>query len=394
MKKSTKVRASKKLKWRAEYFVYRLCEKLLSIFSIEAVFGLGELLGSIFYRLSPRYRLIVRRNLKVVLGEAEELYEPSSEEVERVFRRNIANILTTIVAYKIKPNQLENYLEVVGFDKINDRLKESGVVLKLSHMGNWEVLTKFTEMLPEGTISCALYRPLNNPLLDALIVRRREKAGMNLISKRNPVYTLLKCLKKNGIVSILSDQKIGDRGSLISFFGATTPCTRLPHLLHEKAEAPIFIVKMSTIGPAKWRLEAIPLGRSSFQESYDKLALAMRSSYEDCFWLQDRWQEAPKVEWLDENLELEPSIFPRKKLPCILESREILTEYPMIKKYLKSYDLLFWDEGNSVEDAYFAIGEHTGEFLSDCIKAGIKRRNCLCPKPFNNRLKVNFLKRP
>ncbi len=370
---SESVSIGKKISWRVEYLAYRGFELVLGLFPIERVFRFGELLGSVMCRFSPRYRAIVRRNLMVALSSDAELAEPTAQQVEAVFRRNGGNMLTSLVAGKLKQEELKDHLEVVGMDQFVAALEESGAILMLAHMGNWEMLTKFTQMLSDPPPMGALYRPLNNPHVNELVLKSREAAGMTLVSSKNPAFALLRILRKKGIVSILSDQRIGGRGDFCSFFGVATPCTRLPYLLHEKTAKALFSVKMETLAPAKWRLTFTRFESGTQQEAFDALAVGMQSSSADCFWFQDRWQVFPTLEELKEVEACHSDHFPVKRLRCILESRSILEEFPELGVKLASYDLIFADEGGCPTRAYCAVGEEGGEFYAKCKKNGLKR---------------------
>jgi len=103
----TKKPITRRVSWRIEYLCYRVLERILCCFSLASVYHFGELIGSIHYRISPRYRAIVKRNLRVVMGMGPELATPSDIDIETVFRRNGGNLLSTIVAHKIQSKNLE-----------------------------------------------------------------------------------------------------------------------------------------------------------------------------------------------------------------------------------------------------------------------------------------------
>ncbi len=362
-----------RISWKIEYCGYVLLERILGCFSIESIYALGEFIGALFYRFSPSYRAIVKRNLRVVMSNDSKLANPTDEEVEAVFRGNGGNFLSTLIAHNIPAEDLSNHLEIEGLDKLSEALESTGAVLMLAHMGNWELLTKFTAKLPESVPMGAIYRPLNNPHVNELVLKRRESAGMTLVSFKNPAFTLLRLLKKRGIVSILSDQRIGERGEHVAFFGCPTPCSRLPHLLHEKTGSPLFTVAMHTVSPAKWRLTFTDQETLTQQEAFDQLATGMQTSPSDCFWFQDRWQEFPNLKWLNEAQECSSLLFQKKRLVCILESRSLLERHPLIEERLKNYDLQFWDEGDCPSNAYIAIYDKDLTFVKQCKKYGLKK---------------------
>jgi KDO2-lipid IV(A) lauroyltransferase len=63
-------------------------------------------------------------------------------------------------------------------------------------------------------------RPLDNPLIDALIERRRGLTGNRTIGKREYARAILKALAANRAVGILVDQNsAADAGVFVDFFG-------------------------------------------------------------------------------------------------------------------------------------------------------------------------------
>ena len=58
-----------------------------------------------------------------------------------------------------------------------------GVLFATAHLGNWE-LSAFSHALLETPMSVVV-RPLDNPLIDRLVERRRTLSGNRLIDKRD-----------------------------------------------------------------------------------------------------------------------------------------------------------------------------------------------------------------
>ena len=63
-------------------------------------------------------------------------------------------------------------------------------------------------------------RPFDNPLIDALIERRRGLSGNRMIGKKEYARSILKALAANRAVGILVDQNsAADAGVFVDFFG-------------------------------------------------------------------------------------------------------------------------------------------------------------------------------
>ena len=65
-----------------------------------------------------------------------------------------------------------------------------------------------------------LVRPLDNPLIDRLVERRRGLSGNRVIFKKDFARSILKALAANDKVGILIDQNAAlDSGVFVDFFG-------------------------------------------------------------------------------------------------------------------------------------------------------------------------------
>jgi len=361
----------KDVKMKAEFFIYLLVEFCISRLSIRSSFLVGEFLGSIFYRMAPRYRAIVRRNL-AIMGSTSPLYHsPSDDEIEEVFRKGGGNLVSAICSSRKSQADALACLKVRGDKKVTEALQHSGAMVVLGHMGNWELLTQFTDSSFTSAPIGALYRPLNNPYMNELVLKRRAQSGMTLISSRNPAFSIFKLLKKNGLFCVLSDQKIGDRGVVTNFGGLTTNCTRLPLTIHEKAKVPVFVMSMVSTEAGIWEMEFKRIEEPSQQSILDELSLSLKQSLPDCFWFQDRWVEQIRPEYLP--TDSQSQVFQDKKRICILESKELLhNNKELAWLETNNFILLDWSAGDSPLDAYYAIG-HSDTFKDACKKGGLKK---------------------
>jgi len=94
-----------------------------------------------------------------------------------------------------------------------------GVLFATAHLGNWE-LSAYAHALLAAPMDIVV-RPLDNPLLDALVERRRSLSGNRIIGKQEYARAILKALAANRAVGILVDQNsAADAGVFVDFFGA------------------------------------------------------------------------------------------------------------------------------------------------------------------------------
>ena len=281
----------KTLQWRLECLGHSLVEILASRLPGPLVFRLGEALGGLVWRFMPLRQKLVLRNLRIVFGGEKDLPELRRMALE-TFRRSGGNLISAARTAVLPPERLGEVIEIENIGLLEQELARGrGLVLLLSHMGNWEILSRIVHLFPPGSKTGAFYRPLNNPLLDERILRRRQTDGTRMFSKRDNPHHVAAFLREGGIVGILADQRVGMQGELVSFFGRLTRSSPLPGLLARRAKSGVLALSVRTVGAGKWRAEfhAVDLPHRT-GNCMLALERAMKSSVLDVFWLQERWK--------------------------------------------------------------------------------------------------------
>lgn len=282
---------SKTVKWRLECMGHSLVEVMAGCLPGPLVYRLGESLGSLACMIMPRRRKMVLRNLRIAF--AGEKSPPELQEmVRQTFRRTGGNLISAAHTSRLSPARLAEVMTIRNFQLLLDALADGkGVVLLLSHMGNWEVLSRMIHLFPEGVKTGAFYRPLNNPLLDQRVLFRRQADGTRMFSKRDNPLHVAAFLREGGIVGILADQRVGPKGELTEFFGRMTRASPLPALLARRAKSTVLALAVTTDRPGRWTATFLPVA-APLHTAHCMVALeqAMKSDPLDVFWLQERWK--------------------------------------------------------------------------------------------------------
>ncbi|PWT80996.1 MAG: lipid A biosynthesis acyltransferase, partial [Acidobacteria bacterium] len=96
--------------------------------------------------------------------------------------------------------------------------KGRGIIFLTGHIGPWEILS-FGWSALQYPISF-LVRPLDNPLLEDLVERRRTRFGNRAIDKKSAARQALRLLREGGTLGILSDLNTQEfEGVFVPFFG-------------------------------------------------------------------------------------------------------------------------------------------------------------------------------
>ena len=165
----------------------------------------------------PRLRRVARQNLAMALPE----FTPQRhrEIVDGVFR-SVARILVTFAKFPaIRRQPLDRWIRLEGGEHFDEALRQGrGVLFATAHLGNWE-LSAFAHALFTGPMNVVV-RPLDNPLIDRMVERRRALTGNRPIGKKDFARSILKALAANQAVGILIDQNAAlDTGVFVDFFG-------------------------------------------------------------------------------------------------------------------------------------------------------------------------------
>ena len=282
---------TKKLSWRLEYAGYLFMETGIRALPPSLIDRAGSAIGFLFFHLSPRYRRLAIRNLRIAFGKEKTLHEIHTL-AKKTCQRTIANFLGALKTSVLPSREIPNHVSLLGLPLLNQALAEGkGAILVLGHMGNWEILNRLHQLLPPGTPAGGIYQPLKNPLVNELFLRRREQDGSKFFSKKDGFHAPATFVKEGGLLIVVADQKVGRQGEPCPFFGRLSSLSPLPALLARKAKAPVFVVGIETQRPGAWQVRLEPLGmQPKTITTLSALESLIRRSPADYLWLHDRWK--------------------------------------------------------------------------------------------------------
>ena len=186
-----------------------------------APLALANPLARIYSRLLdlslPRLRRVAYRNLAMALPE---LGAARHKDIVDGVYRSIARVLVAFAKFPaIRRDTVKQWIRCEGLEHVHAALQKGrGVLFATAHMGNWELSAYAYAFLAEPMD--VVVRPLDNPLIDALVERRRSLSGNRAIAKQEYARAILKALAANRAVGILVDQNASaDAGVFADFFG-------------------------------------------------------------------------------------------------------------------------------------------------------------------------------
>lgn len=199
--------------WRIEALAFSGLFALLRALGVEGASGFG---GWLLRTLGPVVgtHKTVLRNLQIAFpdmapSERDQLARDQWEQTGRTFAE-------LAVMDHLTPEG--GRIDIVGLERLH-AIRDSGkaVVLVSGHLANFEVMA--AAILSAGVPCQVTYRAANNPYVDALIRRSRERYGIKLFAPKggDGARELLQGMTRGESPALLNDQKFSE-GPEVTFF--------------------------------------------------------------------------------------------------------------------------------------------------------------------------------
>ena len=205
---------------------------------------IGRQIGRLAYWLAPRRRRIAMINLKLCF--------PTEDDKQRhlLLKRHFESLgmglLETFSAWWSPDKMLKPLEQIQGLEHVQTALAQGkGVILLSAHFTSLEMGSRFLTMhVPIH----GMYRPHENPVIDYVMKKGREKQAEKAIA-RDAIRDILRSLKHNKPVWFAVDQNFGHKNSVfVDFFGipaaTNTAITRLAQVSNA-AVIPFFTQRLA-----------------------------------------------------------------------------------------------------------------------------------------------------
>lgn len=208
------MRPRSRIRNMAEYALALAAVKSIEWTPMPLAARLARMYIKLLDRAVPKLRFTAYRNLGFAMPECN-----IRGATDGVFD-SLARVLLAVAKFpRMRPDTIGQWIRCEGLEHFDAARREGrGVLVATGHLGNWE-LSAFAHAWLTGPMNVVV-RPLDNPLLDDFLRRRRELSGNRSISKREIVRPILKALAANEAVGILVDHNsAADSGVFVDFFG-------------------------------------------------------------------------------------------------------------------------------------------------------------------------------
>lgn len=288
------------LRHRIEYAVVASVRGLVRVLPSGVSRALGTLIGLVFYVGDGAHRRLAVSQLRAafpVRSEAE------CRALARATFGHFGRLLVAVLRFSaLSPEQMRARVEYEGEERVRTALAAGkGAILFSGHFGFWELQgIAHPLVLPPMSV---LARPLDNPLLHALLERMRCATGNRVIYRKGAVRRVLRALAANEVVAIMIDQHIQSTDAVqVDFFNRPASTTTALATLALRTGAPLVPVFCLPLSGGRYRMvyeHPVPLPpegtpdpvREVTQRCTDVLEMYVRRHPHLWLWMHRRWRE-------------------------------------------------------------------------------------------------------
>lgn len=294
---------------RLEYLLFRALFSFFRTLPFSFAFRLGEFIGQLLYLCDRRHRRIGLCNLAIAFPQKTEA------EHRAILRESLVNLGRLMAEFchldTLTPENIGERVQLTNPEQWHSLVSQftgTGALILTGHFGNWELLGYAQAYY--GLPIHIIHRRLRNPLIDAFIVRERERCGNKVILKTTAGIEVLRAIRKKAIVAVAVDQNASGRmGVFVPFFSrlaSTSSGLAGLALASNVPVIPAFLVREH--GSWRHRFEILPpieIVRTGDQETdlrettakFTAVFQQIVEQYPDHWlWIHKRWKRRPEGE--------------------------------------------------------------------------------------------------
>ena len=190
-----------------------------------------------------------------------------------------------------RKKDLGNNIQIIGKDILEEiKNKNEKVIFISGHFDNFELMAMSLEK--EGINLAAIYRPLNNYLMNIIMEYLRKKyICKNQIKKgRSSVRDLLTLFKNGSSIALMIDQRVSE-GLKLDFFQDEAYTTTIPAQFVKKFNCKVVPIHIEREKEVNFRLTIFKPLKFNEDDSLKKITQELN------FWLENTIQSNPK-KWI------------------------------------------------------------------------------------------------
>jgi KDO2-lipid IV(A) lauroyltransferase len=226
------------LRERAPYFAYRAAAGVANVLPRPVAAATADGLGLVMARAMEGRRAMLERHLRRAYGDG--LTDAALQrEVRRTFRSYARYWMESFRLANTPLAELDAGMSWEGIGHLEDALaRGKGAISVMPHLGGWDFGAAWFCKL--GYPVTVVAERIDPPELFDWFVSLRSELGMKVVALGPEAGTaVLRALKNNELVGLISDRDIGGTGIEVEFFGERTTLPSGPATLALRTGAPI-----------------------------------------------------------------------------------------------------------------------------------------------------------
>ncbi len=289
----------KELETRLGLIAFAMAERSFQRQTADKAERTGARYGRLLQKLSRKHRERAALNLELAFPELDQDQRESiARGVFEHFGRVTADFLRS---EKRSADEVLNSVKVTGEEHLMDaQALGKGVIFITGHYGNWERMAHW--LSAKGYPLTVVARDANDTSLNQRVLKIREHAGIQVLSRGNAARSILVKLKRKEIVGILPDQNARDL--FVPFFGKPAGSVEGPGVIHQRTGAPVVAGFCTWISPGEYQIEFQPV--LTPEPGYEVSVGMMRTIHQvleqqirrhpaQWLWFHDRWKDSRKA---------------------------------------------------------------------------------------------------
>lgn len=269
----------------------------------RAVHVLADGLGWLLFDVLGVRRRIVMTNLEIAFPDM------SVKERRAVGRRSMQNIGRSMFEFARFPVMRREAILAASSFEGREHLENvlgrgRGGVLVAGHFGSWEMMGAALRLA--GYPINFLVGEQHNRYVDDMMNAHRAMMGIGIIHMGIAVRGVIRALRNNEMVALLSDQEAWDQGVYVDFFGRPSSTHQGPAVFALKTGAPVLFGTAVRLPRGRHRLIVDLLTFDHLQgmtrenilevtQAYTALLEKRIRDYPDhYYWVHRRWKSSPE----------------------------------------------------------------------------------------------------
>ena len=277
----------KLIRYFFEYVFIIILFSLMRLLGYKIASEIGCFLGKTFGPLFRSKKIIKNNLIKFDNSLTPEKIKNISKEMWENYGRILAEYP---FISSFRKGDLDKYIKIENKEKLDEIKKGQPVVFVSAHFSNFELMAMAIEKA--GVSLSAIYRPLNNKMVNSIMEPLRKKyICKNQIKKGiNGVRESLKFFKQGVSIAIMIDQRVSE-GVKINFFNYPAYTTTIPAQFVKKFGCKIQPVHIERYNKIKFKISFDE--QLIFEENVDNASISLKLNQ----WLENKIKKNPS-QWI------------------------------------------------------------------------------------------------